>query len=365
MTMKKHQTGKSSETHESNGSGIGSDGHVHDLNTMGDSGQGQVVEHGAGVKIPAKGSKPSTWLRSRFNTPAAPGLVYAGFWYRLLALMIDYTLSLAIALASITLVQLVAPSGIPVLNTVVWNTAALLSIQLLYFVALEQSSWKGTLGKRLLKLRVTDTRGQRLGPIRSLCRNLLKLSMPLTFGGVALWIFFTAKHQTLYDKACGTVVLRKTSETFIPKWMPSAMQSSHWFIVVAISALMSTMTMRTVISVTTPRLDLITLQLLVAESLSELVPVQKTIEQAFAKDGKYPERIEPAKLLANNLRKQFYQPSNGSVSAIFESGKLKNSGLLLTPTVDPTSKEIVWACAAINLTADLTPRHCAPSAVVR
>lgn len=295
------------------------------------------------------------WVKKRFDKPAAPGLVFAGFWHRLLAFFIDFPVSLALSLSIIMVLELAVPAQIPYLNTVGGNTAAMLALQFLYFVAFESSNWKATPGKRLLKLRVTDSRGRRLNPLRAAARTALKILDPFTFGAAILWMFFSKKHQTLYDKFCETLVLRKTDQSFLP----AQLRRWHWPIVVCLAMAMSLVTFRTAVQIAIPRVDSITLKLAIGESLNDIESAQKAVEQAVKKDGKMPARLDVSLFPVSKSISYRYRPADGALSILFDSGKLKGAALILSPKKDGSSTDLVWSCAAVNIPATLAPSRCA------
>ena len=81
-----------------------------------------------------------------------------------------------------------------------------------YFTVLETSVWQGTIGKRLLKIKVTDIMGKRINFKRATIRFLGKiLSAQLLIGYIM--ILFTDKKQGLHDLIAKTLVLQpKTNE---------------------------------------------------------------------------------------------------------------------------------------------------------
>ena len=90
------------------------------------------------------------------------------------------------------------------------NIAALFLVSVGYGMATEWL-WKGqTIGKRLLRLRVMDSRGLRLRFSQVAIRNLLRVvdSLPVAYliGGATCML--TAKSQRLGDLAAGTIVVR-------------------------------------------------------------------------------------------------------------------------------------------------------------
>ena len=81
-------------------------------------------------------------------------------------------------------------------------------IHWLYFTISESSPWQATLGKKILALRVTDDRGQRLGFGQANGRYWSKLVSLVILGIGFLMVAFTEKKQGLHDKMAGTLVLR-------------------------------------------------------------------------------------------------------------------------------------------------------------
>ena len=82
------------------------------------------------------------------------------------------------------------------------------AIHWLYEALLTSSSWQGTLGKKILNLRVTDMAGNRISFGRATGRFFGKI-----ISGMALYIGFimvgfTERKQGLHDLIVGTQVLR-------------------------------------------------------------------------------------------------------------------------------------------------------------
>ncbi len=146
--------------------------------------------------------------------------MYAGFWLRAVAYLIDGLL-LAIALgpfaAPIMRNNNVGPSPKEIFAFYSgWtrqSTALALLIQLadwLYSATLESSAWQATLGKKIVGLKVTDADGHRLSFARATGRHFGKFLSNILFLGFIL-AGFTEKKQGLHDLIAGTLVIRKTS----------------------------------------------------------------------------------------------------------------------------------------------------------
>jgi uncharacterized RDD family membrane protein YckC len=141
--------------------------------------------------------------------------VYAGFWLRLAATLIDASLIcfpvyIMFFFAVVVLWKITTSNGG---STSVGILAALVTMMLLapwfYFSFLESSRWQATVGKSLLRLYVTDLEGHRLSRGRSMARNLAKCLSTLTLGVGYLMSGFTARRQALHDLIAQCVVLRR------------------------------------------------------------------------------------------------------------------------------------------------------------
>ena len=74
----------------------------------------------------------------------------------------------------------------------------------LYNSGLESTFWKGTVGKRIMKIQVVQGEGEQLSFKRSLIRNLVKL-----FNISWIFIVISPNKQALHDMAVGTTVVKE------------------------------------------------------------------------------------------------------------------------------------------------------------
>lgn len=136
---------------------------------------------------------------------------YAGFWRRLLAWVIDFTLWLALVIALGKLVGggIRRDNGWLVFTVEPGYAAANLSVLIgwLYCAGCESSAWQATLGKRLVGLAVTDENGERISFVRASCRHLSKLLSALPLGIGFLITPFTARKQALHDLISHSLVV--------------------------------------------------------------------------------------------------------------------------------------------------------------
>jgi len=135
-------------------------------------------------------------------------VVYAGFWLRLVAALLDVLamyMPFGFALLVVMVVtKLVNREGYdPVVMFLLASPMALIVGTWLYFALMESSPWQATLGKKLLGLYVTDLQGQRLTLGRATGRTLAKYLSVMTAGIGYLLCGFTERKQALHDVVAG------------------------------------------------------------------------------------------------------------------------------------------------------------------
>jgi uncharacterized RDD family membrane protein YckC len=89
-------------------------------------------------------------------------------------------------------------------------------IWILYCAFAESSSLQGTLGKKLLGIKVVDREGQRLGFGRAIARNLAKIISFIPLGLGFLWVAFSKEKKGWHDMIAKTYVAHDSAEVENP-----------------------------------------------------------------------------------------------------------------------------------------------------
>ena len=169
-----------------------------------------------GPVVPAGGGSGVMHHEAGSAGDAATDLRYAGFWYRLLAWVIDYVLALIVTLLIVLPIGFVY--GLMMMGSATGQEieagaeglGQLLGIVIawLYWTVFESSGWQATPGKRMLGLRVTDLDGSRIGFGRANARYWSKILSALILFIGFLMVAFTRRKQGLHDLIASTLVLR-------------------------------------------------------------------------------------------------------------------------------------------------------------
>jgi uncharacterized RDD family membrane protein YckC len=153
--------------------------------------------------------------------PQLPPVNYAGFWLRFVAYLIDIVLVSIVAipfylvlgsLFGLNMSSIARDPNSPMLGSamisvLLFEGCALFGLWL-YYAILESSAWQGTVGKKVLGLRVTDLSGNRISFGRATGRFFAKLVSNFTFMIGYIMAGFTAKKQALHDMIAGCLVTK-------------------------------------------------------------------------------------------------------------------------------------------------------------
>jgi uncharacterized RDD family membrane protein YckC len=136
---------------------------------------------------------------SALKTQAVPSAVvvgYAGFWERVVAILID---AIIVSAASGTAVIVTFGHGLALGFLAPW----------LYEAFMMSSEWQATVGKRVMSIVVTDLQGNRISFARATGRHFAKYLSTFLLGIGFLMVAFTAKKQALHDIIAETLVVKR------------------------------------------------------------------------------------------------------------------------------------------------------------
>lgn len=168
---------------------------------------------------PAAGARGPDWNPYQASTavasgPAATGIVYAEFFPRVAAWLLDFIfigVISSVAQVAVIIVLGIASGGEQLVLAFANLLGVLLAvtIQALYFIGYETSAKQGTWGKQIVGIKVTDLDGRPITTGQAVGRFFAKIISNLTCGIGYLLPLFTDRKQTLHDMICGCLALRK------------------------------------------------------------------------------------------------------------------------------------------------------------
>jgi uncharacterized RDD family membrane protein YckC len=137
---------------------------------------------------------------------------YAGFWWRVLAHLIDaVVLGFVIFFVEfgLSFAVFVSTAGAGVIPLYAFGGLTNFAVAWLYFAITESSIMQGTPGKRCCRIIVTDLAGNRISFGRASGRYFAKIVSILTFGIGFLMAGWTLRKQALHDLIADCLVLRR------------------------------------------------------------------------------------------------------------------------------------------------------------
>jgi uncharacterized RDD family membrane protein YckC len=165
----------------------------------------RLIDWQSGARPSAEPSRPEV-------SPAAEEPLYAGFWRRFLAIVIDELLLGIVSLLFTASYLLTVMSG-PDME--VFEITALSSwifrvlLHWLYFTLMESSPKQATVGKMAIGIIVTGYDGKRISFLRANGRYFGKFLSALFFGIGFIMAGMTKKKQALHDMLAETLVVMK------------------------------------------------------------------------------------------------------------------------------------------------------------
>lgn len=144
-----------------------------------------------------------------FKKPALLMQYFGSFDQRLLASVLDWFMLLGvfIIIAFIVVLMFIHNKEQRIVASFSF-LGAIPFAKIIYHIIMESSAQQATYGKQMLKIKVVDMQGNRIGTGKAISRNLCKIFSVATFFVGYLLAFFNKKQQCLHDMMAGTLVIK-------------------------------------------------------------------------------------------------------------------------------------------------------------
>ena len=174
----------------------------------------------AAAACPACG-QPTGGVAASAYAAAVPRVVYAGFWLRFVAWILDriiigvvtrFLLFPIFGLSALRMIMRGHPEPedvLPMVHAMGRVIVVGLVLEWLYYALMESSAWQGTLGKKALGLRVTDLQGNPVSFGRATGRFFARIISSFTLLIGFIIAGFTERKQALHDIIASCLVIRQ------------------------------------------------------------------------------------------------------------------------------------------------------------
>ena len=293
-------------------------------------------------------------LKSGPVVSAPAPTVYAGFWMRVGAYLIDYVILTIAGFIAMFLLALAlgVSAGVPSAGTSIGLFLAWLLFPWLYSALFECGPRQATLGKQAVKLKVTDLKGNRISFGRATGRYFAEWITGLTLGIGYVMTAFTARRQSLHDMIASTVVVRADLEPAVIAGAPPAGRRPAWQIVLIILAAMIPLA-GILAAIAIPAYQDFAIRTQVSEGLTLASELKAAVVEHASLTGDWPADLEdasfnvPIEASAEDSRyvESFYI-SNGTITIVYgrnANARIQNATISLRPYVDRDG-DVVWQC---------------------
>jgi uncharacterized RDD family membrane protein YckC/Tfp pilus assembly major pilin PilA len=288
-------------------------------------------------------------------------LLYAGFWKRVAAYILD---SLILLIPS-----LVVWAIFGAMTAVVDRHASEATFQLsgnlpgilvswLYYAAMESSAKQATLGKLALGIKVVDTAGNRISFGRASGRFFGMILSALLFLIGFLMVAFTKRKQGLHDMLAGCLVVNKDATPIQIQQARFAPGMSGWAIAALVIAAVAVPVTGILAAIAIPAYQDFTGRAKVAEALALSAGVKAGVTQAILAGGTTPETLESMGLTrpSANVSLVSVDGSSGIIRITMATAPVAGQTLELLPAA--AGDTIVWRCRSKDIPQRFLPTSC-------
>lgn len=277
--------------------------------------------------------------------------IYAGFWVRAAAVVIDavVTTVLVILVAFVVGAGLGAAGVEPATITSLGGLVGLLVV-ILYFALMESGERGATLGKRAFNLRVASARDLgRIGFGRAAGRYFARfLSLVLVYVGYLMQPF-TRRKQALHDMISGTVVVLVAP-------------ASGLLVAVAVVLALLVPGVGILAAISIPAYSDYTVRARVSEALLSASAARTAVTEFWITHDRFPRSLEEAGVTGDGgsryVQSITIDSATGVITVTLALAPLEGKTLLLVPEKQPAAGALTWTCRAGSAPQRHLPRSC-------
>ncbi len=284
---------------------------------------------------------------------ATATVIYAGFWKRFAAFILDYIIVVVLSMLAggvIGFIQGAASNSSDEGLVVGLGAIAGVLVWWLYYAIMESSSKQATLGKIALAIRVVGGDGGRISFARATGRNFAKILSGMILMIGYLMAGFTAKKQALHDMVAGCLVVnRGAHEDQVQQGSP-APGMPVWAIVLIVLAA-CVVPLGIVAAVAIPAYQDMTIRARVSTAVAVGHEATKAVESFYARNKSLPRDLKEAGVPLpdyREIRGISMDVQTGAIAVVLATPPLEGKTIHFTPQRD-SDNNIAWTCGSDDI----------------
>lgn len=280
--------------------------------------------------------------------------MYAGFWRRLAAAILDlvilivpmFVLGLVVALITGPKSQATAAADLSTL-VVLW----------LYFAIMESSRKQATLGKLAFGMRVVDLGGNRISFLRASARFLAKIFSTLSLALGYLMAAFTRRKQALHDMVTSCLVVNREVAPSDLRQAGLAQPMSAGGIVALIAAAVCLPLAGVAVAIAIPYYQDYRLRAQLKDAVRSGQSATAGVTAYMLEHKSPPPSLEDARATPSSPHlREAVITRDGTIVLTLAIQRLDGKRIAFVPTRQ--ANQIVWTCISEDIAARYLPPHC-------
>ena len=288
--------------------------------------------------------------------------IYAGFWKRFAALILDYFVVVILAMlvgAVVGLLYGIGSSGSEEKTAETLGGFAGIGAWWLYYAFMESSRKQATLGKMALGIKVVDLKGGRISFARATGRHFGKILSWLIMMIGFMMAGFTSRKQALHDMMAGCLVVNRSApEELVRRGVREAGMPA-WAIVLVVLAV-SVIPLGILAAVAIPAYQDMTMRSKVVMAVQAGREATAAIEAFYARNNRLPGDLKEAEVPAPDsryVRSVTMDPRNGAITVVLADKSLEGKSVLFEPAREGDGR-VVWTCSSSDIKQRYLPHAC-------
>lgn len=284
--------------------------------------------------------------------------VYAGFWKRFAALILDYVILLVTSVFIGAVIGLLfgSPEGSNALADNLGGLAGIL-VWWLYYGMMESSQRQATLGKMALGIKVVDLRGERISFARATARHFAKLLSGIILLVGYVMAGFTSRKQALHDLVAGCLVVNRAASVDLVRQGVKAATMPAW---AAVLVVLGAMVIPLIIlaAIVIPVYQDMAIRTRTASAFAAGRVVTEAVGGFYAGTGRLPADLKEAGLPPVGMPHFVsFDPASGTIRVLLIEPPLAGKSIFFAPRRE-SDRRLAWVCGSADIKPVYLPHDC-------